>query len=62
MDETTLMEIVSMCLKFLGSVSLDDYNRRGGGGRVSMVSMIFYYVNVWLATVKVEIFFNYFMA
>ena len=50
MDETTLWEIVSMCLKFLVSVTLDDYNR----GEVS--SLIFYFANVWLATMKVEIF------
>lgn len=56
MDETTLWEIVSMCLKFLVSVTLDDYNR----GEVS--SLIFYFANVWLATMKVEIFVNYFMA
>ena len=49
-DETTLWEIVSMCLKFLVSVTLDDYNR----GEVS--SLIFYFANVWLATMKVEIF------
>lgn len=49
-DETTLLEIFSMCLKFLVSVTSDDYNR----GEVS--SLILYFANVWLATVKVEIF------